>query len=230
LFSGEGAEVVAVDCDEIRLKRVVAEVNAAGGRSHELVADLTRPDEVRRSMREGASVLRGLDVFWGNAGIYGPHEFEGFDWSEYERTLSLNLTAAVLACEEAVPLMRANKSGSVVLTSSTAGLVGSIQSAIYSASKFGVVGLVKSLAVRYAPENIRFNAVCPGPVKTPLVAAATAISTGGRDLGERILASIPMARLGQPNEIAEAALWLSSDASSFVTGVGLPIDGGLTAR
>jgi NAD(P)-dependent dehydrogenase (short-subunit alcohol dehydrogenase family) len=233
LFAREGATLVAVDRDTDRLQSVVSEIEAAGGRCHPLVADLSKVDEARRIIREGAKFLGGLDAFWGNAGINCATDIESIDWELYDLTMAVNVAAVVASCSEAAPLMRKNPGGSIVLTSSSAGLVGSIQSPIYSAAKFGVVGLAKSLALRFAADNIRVNAICPGPVDTPLLREVMSGRTDipdGNEIGAKLLGSIPLGRLGRPIELAEAALWLSSDASSFVTGVALPVDGGLTAR
>jgi len=233
LFASEGASVVAVDRDRQGLDALVAEIGAAGGHVHALAADLTQAEQTQGMVHDAAQWLGGLDVFWGNAGMNGPTEFEQPDLDLYDTTVALNLTSTVLACAAAAPLMRTNAGGSIVLTASTSGLVGSIQSPVYSVTKFGVIGLAKSLALKYGAENIRVNAVCPGPIETPLLLEAFANRKGlthGGSFKEQMMASVPMSRVGRPSEIAEAALWLASDASSYVTGVALPVDGGLTAR
>ena len=208
LFAREGARVFAVDVDGPALALLQAEIARAGGQVATLVADLSVADEVARMVR-------------------------ACDGALYQKTLALNITAAVLACGQVAPVMRRNGGGAMVLTSSVAGLVGSIQNPIYSATKFALVGLAKSLALRFAPEGIRVNALCPGPIDSPmlrdLIAGRTSVPNGA-ELGAKLLASIPMGRFGAPHEVAEAALWLASDAASFVTGIALPVDGGVTAR
>nr|WP_295469321.1 SDR family NAD(P)-dependent oxidoreductase [Mesorhizobium sp.] len=233
LFAREGARVLAVDVDEAALAAAKTEWDAAGMPIDIRQADLSSTADVAQVIADGAKVLGGVDVLWSHAGINGPSRIEGMDLALYEKTLALNLTAAVIACSEVAPIMRQAGGGSIILTSSTAGLVGSIQSPVYSATKFGLVGLAKSLALQFAPDRIRVNAVCPGPVASAMLAELAAGRGGisnGPEIVERLLAAIPLGRFGEPGEIAEAALWLASDASSFVTGAAIPVDGGLTAR
>ena len=144
LFAKEGAAVVAVDIDAAGLTSLMEEIARAGDKGHMLVADLTRADVARNVVREGARLLGGLDIFWANAGINGPSALEQLDLCHHDKTIALNLTAPTVSCGEAVSLMRGGAGGSIVLTASTAGLVGSIQSPVYSATKFAVVGLAKS--------------------------------------------------------------------------------------
>lgn len=233
LFAREGARVLAVDLSPDSLAALKARASGEGTTLATLTADLSDTVAVRRMMHECETVLGGLDILWSHAGMNGPPSIETLDHTLYEKTLALNLTASVVACGEALPLMRKAGGGSIVLTSSVAGLVGSIQNPVYSLTKFGLVGLAKSLALRLAPENIRVNAVCPGPIDSPMLRDLIAGRSGipdGKGIGEKLLASIPMNRFGAPAEVAEAALWLASDAASFVTGVALPVDGGVTAR
>jgi NAD(P)-dependent dehydrogenase (short-subunit alcohol dehydrogenase family) len=129
--------------------------------------------------------------------------------------------------------MRKRGGGSVVLTASISGLVGSQLSPLYSAGKFGVVGLTKSLALRYGPENIRFNVLCPGLTNTPMLREFMGRNVSDEQAAETqkvFMANIPLRRLGQPEDVANAALWLASDESGYVTGVAIPIDGGYIAK
>ncbi|WP_372088389.1 SDR family NAD(P)-dependent oxidoreductase (plasmid) [Tistrella mobilis] len=228
VFAREGARLALVDIDGPGVEALAAGIRDRGGHAIAIRQDLSDPAGVRGLVTGIAGSLGGLDVLWNHAGINGP-DFELLDLAAYDRMMAINLTATVLACSEAVPLMRAAGRGAILLTSSVAGLVGSIQNPLYSAAKSAMVGLTRSLAIRYAPDGIRVNAICPGPVDSPMLRALTG-GEHGRDIGDRLLASIPMGRLGRPEEIAEAALWLASDRASFVTGVALPVDGGLTAR
>jgi NAD(P)-dependent dehydrogenase (short-subunit alcohol dehydrogenase family) len=227
LFAREGARVFAVDVDADALK-CLREESRADILSH--VADLSRVEDVRRMVAGSLAALGGVDIFWSHAGVNGPTDIEDLDSALYERTLSLNITASVVACGEIAPAMRRGGGGSIVLTSSVAGLVGSIQSPVYSATKFALVGFAKSLALRLAPDGVRVNAICPGPIDSPMLRALAEGDDNGRAVADRLLAAIPMGRFGAPREVAEAALWLASEASSFVTGIALPVDGGVTAR
>jgi NAD(P)-dependent dehydrogenase (short-subunit alcohol dehydrogenase family) len=157
---------------------------------------------------------------------------EGVEPGEYDETLNLNLRASVLACAQAAPHMRRRGGGAIVLTASTAGLVGAHVSPLYAAAKHAVVGLAKSLGMRYAADGIRVNAVCPGPIDTPMLPRFFNANTPAQAAAyrEKVVTAIPMGRIGQPQEIASAAMFLASDHASFVTGVALPVDGGYTAR
>lgn len=233
LFAENGATIAAVDIDSERLDQVVAEVNAAGGKALGFVADLSSPAECKRVMKEAMAKLGGLDLLWAHAGIPGPAAVEDVDIGEYQRAIDLNITSALICAGEAAPAMRERSGGSIVFTASVSGLVGSPASPVYSAAKFGVVGLTKSLAQRFAPDNIRVNAVCPGLTETPMKAVFLGRSDdeeGRESLERRVMASIPLGRVARPEEMAHAALWLASDDASYVTGVALPVDGGYTSR
>ncbi|KAA9164427.1 SDR family oxidoreductase [Amycolatopsis acidicola] len=232
LFAREGARVAAVDRDAEALKSVVDGINANGGKAEGFVADLSDNDAVTRCFGEATAWLGGIDVLWSHAGMPAPSEFEGFDLGRYERAAQLNVTQATLLASLAATGMHKQDKGSIVFTSSSSGLVGSASSPLYSSLKAALIGLTKGLAVRYAAEGIRVNAICPGMVATPMLYNDfMADSPFSREETEkRFLSAIPMGRPGQPEEIAHAALWLASDDASFVTGVALPVDGGLVAR
>jgi NAD(P)-dependent dehydrogenase (short-subunit alcohol dehydrogenase family) len=236
-FAREGAQVVVVDVDADGVKRVVSEISAAGGTALGLTADLTKDEDSRRIVWDTVARFKGLDFVWNHVGHPGPAAVEGFDMAAFELEVYLNLRSVLITTEAAIPEMRARGGGSLLFTASTSGLVGSGFSPVYSMCKFGVVGFVKSLALRLAPEKIRVNAVCPGPIDTPMlrvfVARPDQKSTAGIDPEElvrkRAHGSVPLGRTGRPEEIANAALFLLSDEASFVTGAALPVDGGVTA-
>jgi len=237
LFAREGARVVVVDVAASRVESVVAEITAAGGTAHGIVADLTHDDDSRRIVWETRDTFKGLDFVWNHVGHPGPAAVEGVDLEAFQLAIDLNLRTVLVTTEAAIPELRARGGGSLLFTASTSGLQGSAYSPVYSMCKFGVVGFVRSLAVRLAPEKIRVNAVCPGPIDTPMlrvfVARPDQKSTAGmnpEDLVQRRAAgSVPMGRTGRPEEVANAALFLLSDEASFVTGAALPVDGGVTA-
>jgi len=236
-FAAEGARVAVVDVDAAGVERVVGEISAAGGTAHGVVADLTKDEDSRRIVWDTVARFKGLDFVWNHVGHPGPAAVEGIDMSAFDLAVDLNLRTVLLTTETAIPEMRARGGGSLLFTASTSGLVGSGFSPVYSMCKFGVVGFVKSLALRLARENIRVNAVCPGPIDTPMlrvfVARPDQKSTAGVDPEElvrkRAHGSVPMGRTGRPEEIANAALFLLSDEASFITGAALPVDGGVTA-
>jgi NAD(P)-dependent dehydrogenase (short-subunit alcohol dehydrogenase family) len=236
-FAREGAQIAVVDVDASGVKRVVDEVSAAGGTAHGLVADLTKDDDARRIVWDTVGRFRGLDFVWNHVGHPGPAAVEGVDMAAFDLAITLNLRTVLLTTEAAIPEIRARGGGSLLFTASTSGLVGSGYSPVYSMCKFGVVGFMKSLALRLARDNIRVNAICPGPIDTPMlrvfVARPDQKSTAGMDpeelVNKRAHGSVPLGRTGRPEEIANAALFLLSDEASFVTGAALPVDGGVTA-
>ena len=236
-FAREGAQVAVVDVDPASVQRVVGDITAAGGVAHGIVADLGRDEDSRRIVWDTVARFKGLDFVWNHVGHPGPAAVEGIDLDAFDLAIDLNLRTVLLTTEAAIPEIRARGGGSLLFTASTSGLQGSGYSPVYSMCTFGVVGFVKSLAVRLAREKIRVNAVCPGPIDTPMlrvfVARPDQKSTIGVDpedlVRRRAHGAVPLGRLGQPDEIANAALFLLSEEASFVTGVALPVDGGVTA-
>ncbi|HYE89892.1 MAG TPA: SDR family oxidoreductase [Terriglobales bacterium] len=236
-FAREGAQVAVVDVDAAGVEQVVREITAAGGRAIGLPADLTKDEDSRRIVWDTVARFKGLDFVWNHVGHPGPAAVEGIDMSAFDLAVDLNLRTVLLTTEAAIPELRARGGGSLLFTASTTGLQGSAYSPVYSMCKFGVVGFVKSLAVRLAKDAIRVNAVCPGPIDTPMlrvfVARPDQKSTAGMDpeelVARRAAGAVPLGRTGRPEEIANAALFLLSDEASFITGVALPVDGGVTA-
>lgn len=233
LFLREGARVAAVDINEAALAALKAEMAAKGHVIETVVADLSRPEEVKSAIDAAAGLLGGIDVLWAHAGTPGPAGVENLDLAAYDQAIALNVTSATLSAGEAIGHMRKRGGGAIVFTASVSGLVGSMFSPVYSAAKFAVVGLTKSLAQRFAADGVRVNVVCPGLADTPMKLGFTGRSGDPVEAAanqERMLASVPMGRLCKAEEAAHAVLWLASDDASFVTGVALPVDGGFTAR
>jgi NAD(P)-dependent dehydrogenase (short-subunit alcohol dehydrogenase family) len=235
-FAAEGASVGVVDIDPDAVSAVVAEIEAAGGKALGITADLTQDADSRRIVREVANHFNGLDFVWNHVGHPGPAAVEDLDMKDFDQAVDLNLRTVFITAETAVPELRARGGGSMLFTASSSGLTGSMFSPVYSMAKFGVVGMVRAMAKRYAAEGIRFNAVCPGPIDTPMlrvfVARPDQQSTQGMDKEELVRSRggmAPMGRPGKPEEIANAALFLLSDEASFITGAALPVDGGITA-
>lgn len=230
-FVREGAQVAAIDRDRAALDMLVAEFGA--DRVTPIVADLSTPEGARGSIDQAVAALGGADILWAHAGMPGPASVENLDLDAYRKAIDLNITSAALGAGQVAPHMRARGGGSIIFTSSISGLVGSMMSPIYSAAKWGVVGLGKSLALALAPDGIRVNVVCPGLADTPMKLGFTGRSGDPAEAAAneaKIVAAVPLGRLVKPGEVADAALWLASDEASFVTGVALPVDGGFTAR
>jgi NAD(P)-dependent dehydrogenase (short-subunit alcohol dehydrogenase family) len=234
-FAREGAAVGVADIDAAGVDRVVAEITAAGGRAIALAGDLRTDGFARDIVRHTANAFGGLDFVWNHVGHPGPAAIEGIDMADFALAIDLNLRTVLVTTEAAIPELRARGGGALLYTASTSGLVGSGFSPVYSMAKFGVVGFVRALAKRLAPDKIRVNAVCPGPIDTPMLRVFVARpdqQSPTQDKEALIVQrsqQIPMRRTGKPEEIANAALFLLSDEASFVSGAALPVDGGATA-
>jgi len=233
LFLREGARVAAVDVNAEGLAQLAADMKAKGHEIVTIVADLSQTAQMRSSINDAAAALGGIDILWAHAGIPGPGGIEDLDLPAYDQAIALNVTSAALAAGEVIGHMRRRGAGSIIFTASVSGLVGSMFSPVYSAAKFAVVGLTKSLALRFAPDNVRVNVVCPGLADTPMKTGFTGRSGDPAEAAAneaKMMTLVPMGRPCKAEEAAHAVLWLASDDASFVTGVALPVDGGFTAR
>ena len=227
----EGAAVVVADIRGDAAAETVELCEAAGGSATAFTLDVTQVDQIEALMDQVGSQHGKLDVLYAHAGIPGP---AGLDMSEadYDQTAAVNMKSAFFTVAKAVPLLKASGNASVILTASTSGIVGSPFSPLYALTKGALVTFGKSVALALAPK-VRCNVICPGPVDTPMLPLffgrepGTDVKPLMREFLER---DVPLRRPSQPEEIAEVALFLASDASSFVTGVTLPVDGGYTAR
>jgi NAD(P)-dependent dehydrogenase (short-subunit alcohol dehydrogenase family) len=229
-FAREGARVAVADILEEAAQGTVAEIEAMGGQALAIACDVTDDDAVIAMIAATVDAFGGLDCAFNNAGIApyqvnaGGQKIADVAPEAWRRLIDVNLTGVWLCLRHEVAQMRAQGSGGVIInTASILGLIGSATSSAYVAAKHGVVGLTKTAAADHAEDNIRVNAVCPGYIETAMTEETM------RRRGERILARVPMARMGQANEIAEAVVWLCSPKASFVTGVSWAVDGGYTA-
>jgi NAD(P)-dependent dehydrogenase (short-subunit alcohol dehydrogenase family) len=233
LFLREGARVAAVDVNRDALARLTADMAGKGHRIETVVADLSMPEGARGSIHEAAGKLGGIDILWAHAGIPGPGGIEGLDIGEYQQALALNVQSATLGAGEVITHMRKRGGGSIIFTASVSGMVGSMWSPVYSSCKFAVVGLTKSLAQTFAPDKVRVNVVCPGLAETPMKIGFTGrgvSAEAAKAAEEKYVSGVPLGRLVQPHEVAQAVLWLASDDAGFVTGIELPVDGGFTCK
>lgn len=233
LFAREGAAVAVADIDKGRIQDTIAEIKAAGGRAHGIPCDLTKETDCRRIVREVVAAFGGLDILWNNIGHPGPGRVEGVNMDDYDVAMTLNVRSVLVTTTEAIPALRARGGGSILFTSSIAGIYGSPFSPVYSAAKFGVTGFTKSLAIRLAPDNIRVNCVCPATIDTPMLdifMGRPDVEANKHENLARMKQAIPLGRVGTPMEVAQAGLFLASDEASYITGVALPVDGGYTAR
>lgn len=229
-FAREGARVAVADIMQDAALRTVTEIEAIGGQALAIACDVTDDDAVKAMIAATVDAFGGLDCAFNNAGIApyqvnaGGQKIADVAPEAWRRLIDVNLTGVWLCLRHEVAQMRAQGSGGVIInTSSILGLVGSATSSAYATAKHGVVGLTKTAAADHAEDNIRVNAVCPGYIETPMTEETM------RRRGGRILARVPMARMGKAGEIAEAVVWLCSPKASFVTGVSWAVDGGYTA-
>ena len=229
-FAREGARVAVADIMQDAAQRTVTEIEAIGGQALAIACDVTDDDAVKAMIAATVDAFGGLDCAFNNAGIApyqvnaGGQKIADVAPEAWRRLIDVNLTGVWLCLRHEVAQMRAQGSGGVIInTASILGLVGSATSSAYATAKHGVVGLTKVAAADHAEDNIRVNAVCPGYIETPMTEETM------RRRGGRILARVPMARMGKAEEIAEAVVWLCSPKASFVTGVSWAVDGGYTA-
>ena len=227
-FAREGAAVAVADVDAERGARTVAEIHNLGGDGVFVATDTSNADDVVNLVDTTVERFGRLDYAFNNAGVEGDAAPTADSTLEnWHRTLRVNLTGTFLCMHAEIPKMLATGGGSIVNNSSVAGLVGFAGIAAYTASKHGVIGLTKTAALEYATLGLRVNAVCPGIIQTEMI---TRFTHGDAEAAAQLLQTEPIGRLGTPDEIADAVIWLCSDRASFVTGQAIAVDGGFVAR
>ena len=226
LFAREGAAVIIADLNAQTGQAVVSEIEKAGGRAFFESADVTSAVDCRRVVERTLQEFGKIDVLFNNAGIIRRATVLDLSEEDWDRVMAVNVKSVFLLSREVIPHMQKAGGGSIINTASGWGLTGGAKAAVYCASKGAVVLLTKAMAVDHGPQNIRVNCICPGDTDTGM------LRSEAQQLGEaagRFLADAarrPLGRMGKPEEIAQAALYLASDASSFVTGTALVVDGG----
>jgi NAD(P)-dependent dehydrogenase (short-subunit alcohol dehydrogenase family) len=228
-FAEAGARAVVVaDINIEGLEETAAMVRAGGAEALAIRTDVSRAEDVERLVADAVAAFGRLDCAFNNAGIEGETSptavIAEADW---DRTLAINLTGVWLCMKAELPHLVAADGGAIVNCASVAGLVGFQGAAAYVASKHGVVGLTKAAALDYAQTGVRINAVCPGVIQTPMI---DRVLERDPAMETALTAMEPLGRLGRADEIADAVVWLCSDAASFVTGQAIAIDGGFVAR
>jgi NAD(P)-dependent dehydrogenase (short-subunit alcohol dehydrogenase family) len=227
LFAREGARVVLADRDVAAGEAVAHEVEAAGGRARFVETDVASSDSLRRAVEEAEAGFGALHVLFNNAGIFPADDGDPVETPEavWDRVLEVNLKGVFLGCKHGIPALLRAGGGAIVNTASFVAVMGAATAQIaYTASKGGVLAMTREMAVIYARRGIRANALCPGPVNTPLLQELLA----DPEARARRLVHVPMGRLAEAEEVARAALFLASDDAAYVNGTTFLVDGGIS--
>jgi NAD(P)-dependent dehydrogenase (short-subunit alcohol dehydrogenase family) len=228
LFASEGARVVVSDVVEEAGNETVDQIRGEGREAVFFRADVSSSSDAQAMVRFAVDTFGGLHVLYNNAGVFLPDDGGTVETSEevWDRVMAINLKGVWLGCKYGIPAMLEAGGGSIINVASFVALMGAATAQIaYTATKGGVLSMTREMAVEYARRGIRANALCPGPIETPLLAELLS----DPERRARRMVHIPMGRLGQADEVARAALWLASDESSLMTGAALVVDGGVTA-
>jgi NAD(P)-dependent dehydrogenase (short-subunit alcohol dehydrogenase family) len=228
-FAREGASVVVADVSEKDNQETARMIEEQGGRALAVRCDVTLVEDVKAALDKTVATFGRLDFAFNNAGIEPrkPAPTADYDLDEWERIIAIDLRGVFLCMKYEIPLMLKNGGGAIVNTSSGAGVIGIKGSPAYTAAKHGVIGLTRAAALDYASQNVRVNAVCPGYIDTPMMNRFTGGTAEGRS---KVISEEPIGRMGRPEEIANAVLWLCSDAAGFVVGSAMVVDGGQTIQ
>jgi NAD(P)-dependent dehydrogenase (short-subunit alcohol dehydrogenase family) len=227
LFANEGAKVVAADCEREKGQRVVEEILERGGDAVFIQTDVSLPHDVKQMVDKAVKTYGHLDIIFNNAGIEGEQApTADCTLENWDRVIGINLKGVFLGMKYAIPEMLKNGGGAIINNASVAGIVGFQGIPAYCASKGGVIQLTKTAALEYAKQGIRVNAICPGVIMTPMVERFVGSNEQARTAFESME---PIGRFGRPEEVAQLALFLASEDSSFCTGAPYVVDGGLVA-
>jgi len=231
-FAGRGARVIVVDRDAAGAERTAGTIQQQGGQARFCVADVTKSADVQAYVRTALEAFGSIDCFFNNAGIEGKvAPVAEYDEAEFDQVIGVNVKGIFLGLRHVLPVMVRQKAGAVVNTASVAGLVATPGMSAYVASKHAVIGLTKTAAGEVARSGVRVNAVCPGPIDTRMIHALESQLNPAdpSGVGQRYQASLPLARYGTVDEVANVVMFLCSDLASNVTGAQYVVDGGRTA-
>ncbi len=227
LFAAEGASVMVADASAEGAIETAEAIAAAGGNAAVAVADVSDSVQVKNMIAAATDAFGGIDVLYNNAGVLPADDGGTVDTPEstWDQVMNVNLKGVWLCCKHGIPALLERGGGSIINVASLVALMGSAVAQIaYTASKGGVLSMTREMAVEYARHNIRINALCPGPIQTPLMAELLS----DPERRARRLVHVPIGRFGQAEEVAKAALFLASDDSSLMTGASLVVDGGIS--
>lgn len=231
-FARAGASVAVVDVDETAAQSVVEAIRKDGGAAQFFKADVSRAADVQAFVQGALQTFGRIDAFFNNAGIVGEvAPVAEYSEETFDRVLAINVKGAFLGLKYVLPVMLEQKAGSIINTSSVAGLVGAPEMCAYSASKHAILGLTRTAAGEAARFGVRVNAICPGPIQTPMMRSIEAGSSPDdpQKIRDQVAARNPSRRYGEPEEVARVVVFLASDAASYVNGVAWTIDGGRLA-
>ena len=229
LFAQEGAQVAITGRNEARGQEVVNQIKQANSAAIFIRSDVRCADQCRQAVEETLRVFGRLDILFNNAGVFYPNTVLDCTEEEWDLTIDINLKGTYWMCKFALPTMIAQGSGVIINNASGWGLVGGNEAAAYCAAKGGVVLMTKAMAIDHSQQGIRVNCVCPGDVETPMLTEDAQLRGMTWEAYLTQAARRPMGRIGRPDEIAKAVLFLASDDSSFMSGAALAVDGGGTA-
>ena len=230
LFAREGAKVVIGARDAEAGNEVVEFIKNLGGKAVFLKTDVSKENDVKNLVDFAVKTFGKLDILYNNAGVELAKPVTETSADELSSVLDINLKGVFYGCKYAVPQMIKNKKGSIISTASIAGIAGSPNLAAYSASKAGIIGLTREVAIDYAKDGVRVNCVCPGAILTPMIERFVSGAPDPKKALDELAKLHPIGRIGKPEEIANAVLFLASDESSFITGQVLAVDGGYSAQ
>ena len=228
-FAREGARVAVAGRTLEKLREVASEITGRGGEALAITCDVARAADAEGAVKQVVERFGPLNTLVNNAGTLNAATIEGITEEEWDRVMNINLKGPFLMSRAALPAFRKARGGAIVNIGSILGLVAMKDRAAYCASKGAVTMLTKAMAVDHAHEHIRVNCICPSIVETELVKGLFAAGAQGQALKAARIASIPLGRMGQPADVAELAVFLASEESSWLTGAAIPLDGGLSA-
>jgi NAD(P)-dependent dehydrogenase (short-subunit alcohol dehydrogenase family) len=225
LFAKEGARIAVADIDEESAAESVRQIKSQGGEAIAIRADVSSPGDVQAMVETTVSRFGTVDILYNNAATEGPICFAAqISVEQFDYVMDVNLRGTWLGMKYALPIMMAKRSGAILNVSSLAGLRATPGGAAYCASKFGVIAITQAVAIEYGKYNIRANCIVPGWIETPMVHRLF-----GANLPQSSVTAAPLRRIGQPQDVAKAALFLVSDDADYITGTVFPVDGGINA-
>jgi NAD(P)-dependent dehydrogenase (short-subunit alcohol dehydrogenase family) len=229
LFAREGAKLALLDKDGAKVKAVADEINGGGGSAIAITCDISKQQDVVAAINDANAKYGALHILVNNAGVTLTRPFISTTDEDIDFLVAVNLKGTIFASQAAIPHMIESGGGAIVHDASNAGIVGRPWQPVYGATKAGIVSLTKSMALAHAKDKVRVNCICPGSIDTPMLRGALSSSGDFDGNWRKTEMVIPLGRIGAPEDIANATLFLASDEAGYITGIALPVDGGRTA-